>query len=68
MFYIFIKACKKYKFSFVLHAYGKDALTILPNGSFEYIDIKQGYYERNYFRLFLKAIKIMREYRKEHAE
>lgn len=41
MFYIFIKACKKYKFSFVLHAYGKDALTIRPNGSFEYIDIKQ---------------------------
>lgn len=68
MFYIFLRACKKYGFNFTLNTYGKDALTLRPNGTFEYIDVKQGHCERNYFELFLKATKIMKAYRREHTE
>lgn len=67
MFYIFIRARKKYGFNFSLNTYGKDALTLRPNNTFEYINVKQGYYNRNYFTLFIKAIKIMREYRKKQV-
>ena len=64
MFFIFLRACRKYGFNFVLKSHGKDVLTLRPIDTFDYIDVKQGYYERNYFKLFVKAIKIMKDYNK----
>jgi hypothetical protein len=64
MFYIFVRACEKYKFAFSLSTYSELTLTLRPANTFESIVIKQGYYESNYFRLFLRAIKEMKRYRK----
>ena len=63
MFYIFNKACKKYKFVFSLSTYRELTLTLRPINTFENIIVKQGYYERSYSKLFLKAIKEMKMYR-----
>jgi hypothetical protein len=65
MFYIFLRACKKYRFTYALNAVSGLTLILHPNNTFGFIEIKQEYYERNYFKLFIKAIKKMREYRKE---
>lgn len=68
MFFIFIKACKKYKFDFTLSTYGKTSMMIRPKNTIENIDISQGYYhgyESN--KLFLMAIKEMKRYRKERG-
>ena len=65
MFFIFIKACKKYRFSYILNINSGFVLTLHPNNTFETIEIKQEYYECSYFKLFLKAIKKMKWYRKE---
>lgn len=51
----------------MLNTYGKDALTLHPNDSFDYIDIKQGYYSRNYSKLFLEAIRTMKKYRRKQV-
>lgn len=64
MFYIFVRACEKYRFTFSLNAYNELTLTLRPANTFESIIIKQRYYESNYFRLFLMAIKEMKRYRK----
>lgn len=60
MFFIFIKACKKYKFSFVLNTYGETSIILKPNNTFENIYV----YENNFHKLFVTAIKKMRMYRK----
>lgn len=65
MFFIFVKACKKYKFSYTLNTSSGFTLTLHPNNTFVVIEIKQNYFECSYFKLFLKAIKKMKLYRKE---
>lgn len=67
MFYIFLRACKKYKFSYALHAVNELSITLYPKDILGFIEVKQKYYERNYFKLFLRAIKKMKEYRKENG-
>lgn len=64
MFYIFTKACEKYGFSFSLNTCNGMTLTLRPVGTFATIEIKQACYECNYFKLFLKAIKEMKAYRR----
>ena len=65
MFLIFIKACKKYKFTFVLSTYSSLTMILRPNNTFENIDIDFSCH--NYNKLFLKAIKTLKEYRKERG-
>ena len=64
MFFIFIKACRKYKFTFVINANNGLILTLYPSNVFETIEIRQGHYNKSYFKLFLEAIKKMMDYRK----
>ena len=64
MFFIFIRACKKYKFTYALSSYGGLTLTLRPNNSFENIKVCQKYQYPTHFKLFLVAIKKMRAYRK----
>lgn len=65
MFFIFNRACKKYKFTYILNTNNGFALTLYPNNGFgKAIEVKQEYYERSYYRLFLRAIKAMKTYRK----
>ena len=64
MFYLFIRACRKYKFTFVLNTYGSIYIILRPINTFENIEIKGEYCEYGtYNKLFSKAIKIMKEYR-----
>ncbi len=64
MFFIFANVCKKYSFNFVLSTCGELKLSLHPNNTFDVINIQHGYYNRNFNKLFLKAIKEMRAYRK----
>lgn len=65
MFFIFNRACKKYKFTYMLNTNNGFSLILRPSNSFnEAIEVKQEYYECNYFKLFLKAIKAMKTYKK----
>lgn len=65
MFYIFLKACKKYRFAYALHAVNEYIITLHPKDALGFVEVKLEYYDRNYFKLFVKAIKKMKEYRKE---
>lgn len=67
MFFIFNIACKKYGFAFELNTCGKLVLVLHPHGTFETIYINQGYYSHNFNKLFFKAIKEMKQYRKKVA-
>lgn len=66
MFFRFIRACKKYKFTFALSTYGGLTLVLRPNDTFENIKFDEGYCYNGYHRLFKKAIKEMKEYRKKN--
>lgn len=63
MFYIFVKACRKYKFTYSLNSINGLILSLRPNDALGSIELKQGFYEKNYSKLFLEAIKIMKAYR-----
>lgn len=65
MLFIFLKACKKYSFAYSISSVNGLVLTLYPNDSIGFIEVKQAYYERNYFKLFLNGIKKMKAYRKE---
>ena len=65
MFYIFLRACKKYRFAYSLHAVNDFIITLHPKDALGFVEVKQEYYDRSYFKLFLKAIKKMKTYRKE---
>lgn len=67
MFFIFIRACKKYKFVFSLSALNGLTMTLHPVDNFSSIIIKQEYYERNFNGLFSRAIKEMKMYRKNEV-
>lgn len=65
MFSIFVKVCKKYEFTFALSTYNNLTMILRPNNTFENIDVDLDCY--NYNKLFLKAISIMKQYRKERG-
>lgn len=67
MFYIFIKACKKYEFDFMLNTCGGLTMTLYPRNTFESIDVGQGRYVYNFKELFYNAIKEMKAYRKKRG-
>lgn len=67
MFYIFIRACRKYKFTYVMSTYMGLTIILRPNNTFDNIELKQNFYCRDYNKLFLQAIKEMKRYRKERG-
>lgn len=60
LFYVFIMACKKYKFRYMVTSYIKPSIILYPSNTFDKIEINN----LSYFRLFLTAIKKMKKYRK----
>lgn len=66
IFNMFVRACKKYKFTFSLSTYGGLTLILRPNNTFENIKIERKYLELN--SVFLIAIQTMKEYRKERRK
>lgn len=68
MFVIFIEACRKYGFSFSLTTHGQASIMLMPNNKFEHIYVNQNCYSYNFNKLFLKAIKEMKSYRKREAQ
>lgn len=64
MFFIFIRACKKYGFTYLLNTNSSFMLILHPIDNAKFIEIEQNYYEKSYFKLFLSAIKKMKAYRK----
>ena len=64
MFAIFVWACKKYGFSFSLTTHGQISIMLTPTDAFESIYVNQSNYSYNFNKLFLKAIKEMKLYRK----
>ena len=64
MFVIFLAACRKYKFTYSINANHGLTLHLYPDNMFGFFEVKQEYYARNYFMLFLEAIKKMKDYRK----
>ena len=67
IFFRFIRACKKYRFSYGLSSVSELILILRPYDNFNNIKISQGYYNWNYRKLFLSAIKEMKNYRKERG-
>lgn len=67
MFFRFIRVCKKYRFTYALSTVSELTLILRPSGSFDNIEISQGYYNWNYRKLFSDAIKEMKAYRKERG-
>ena len=67
MFFIFLRACKRYKFVYTLHAINEFSITMHPKEALGFVEVKLEYYDRSYFKLFVKAIKKMKEYRKENG-
>lgn len=63
MFYIFVKACRKYGFTYNLNSINGLVLSMRPNDAISSIELKQEIYEKNYSKLFLEAIKRMKAYR-----
>ena len=60
LFWKFIRACRKYKFTFVLGTYGELEILLRPNNTFQNIKITEKY--GNYKQLFKKAIREMKNY------
>lgn len=65
MFFIFVRACKKYNFTFVLSTYNGISLILRPNNTFENINIEEYCYNLN--KILLEGIKVMKKYRKENS-
>lgn len=64
MFFWFFRACKKYRFTFVLSTYNGLKLILRPNNTFKNIELKGKYRDvPNINKVFLKAIKEMKKYR-----
>lgn len=60
----FIRACRKYRFTFVLTTYGGFKVVLRPNETFENIEVVDN--NADYRKLFKSAIKAMKEYREKH--
>lgn len=65
MFYIFVRACEKYEFDFSVNSSSIQAMSLRPKNTFESITVERDYFDWNFNKLFIKAIKIMKRYRKE---
>ena len=65
MFFIFLMACKKYKFAFSISNYGTLSISLMPNDTFGSIRINQGVGNRKFNKLLIKAIKEMKKYREK---
>lgn len=65
MFYIFIKACKKYAFTYALSTCGGLTLILRPYDTFENINIEEKFCDYN--KVFIKAIKEMKKYREKRG-
>lgn len=59
----FIKACDKYRFTFVLNAYNGLLLILRPRNTFDRIEVTESYYSK----LFKKAVGKMKKYRKKEG-
>lgn len=68
MFTIFAWACRKYGFSFSMTTHGQINIMLRPNDAFENIYVNQSSYNYNLSKLFLKAIKEMKLYRKRESQ
>ena len=60
IFFRFVLACRRYRFTYALSTYGGITLILRPNNTFENIKIEGDY---SYHRLFGKAIVEMKKYR-----
>lgn len=67
MFYIFVRACEKYNFDFSVNSNSIQAMSLRPKNTFEGITVERDYFDWNFNKLFIKAIKIMKRYRKERG-
>lgn len=67
MFYIFLKVCEKYEFYFSINSNSIHAMSLRPKNTFESITVERDYFDWNFNKLFFKAIKIMKRYRKERG-
>lgn len=65
IFFRFIRACKKHRFTFVLSTYGGLSLILRPNDTFENIKLEERYLD--YYKILLKGIKEIKKYRKERG-
>jgi len=61
----FVRMCKKYDFTYMLSTYLKLKLTIRPYHTYKNIEIVDECY--NYRKLFKKAVKEMKDYRKANG-
>lgn len=68
MFLIFNMMCRKYGFRYSLHKFHEPYIRLLPNNTFECIEVKLGYRSNSLVKLFFKAIKTMRDYRKKGCQ
>lgn len=64
-FWLFRKACRKYRFSYALSNVSNIRLMLRPHNTFENIELEVKYYNE-YGKLFRKAIKTMKEYNNTH--
>lgn len=60
----FVKACRKYKFSYALSTYCYPTLVLRPDNTFENIELKYSY--TDYRLMFKEAVQKMKEYRASH--
>lgn len=67
IFWFFVMACEKYKFTFTISTHGMLTSILIPNDRFITIRINQGLKSREFNKLFIKAIKEMKRYRKERG-
>lgn len=65
IFFSFARACVKYKFTFALSTYNGITLILRPYNTFENIKVSE--YSYHFSKLFNKAIKEMKKYRKERG-
>ena len=68
MFFIFLKACKRYAFTYALSSYGGLTLILRPINTFNNVVIEEKFTEfDNYLTLFFNAIKEMKRYREKRG-
>lgn len=58
-FFLFIRMCRKYGFTYVLNTYQEMSMILRPNDTFDNITIKT---DRGYVDLFKRAIFLMKDY------
>ena len=64
IFVRFFRACSKYGFTFIFSSYSNLKLVIRPNDTYKNIELVEKY--PFYNKLFIRAIKEMKQYRNSH--